>query len=153
MTKQLRLVEDPEDQPGERRQKGRSGYIRMAEALTGTGDPEPRMVPCRNCGVEIQLSGAGVGFAAKVNQILDMLGEEPFGNADLIFCPDCNAEHLRKQDAGLAEIHDKAMELLRVWRDSGEPLSAAGYQWLIQHGYKDAAEACAAADRKKAESL
>lgn len=97
---------------------------------------EGREVPCRSCGGSAELSGFGALIASKVNEILDVRGEEAQPDNELIFCPECAAKEAKRQEAEAQAIHDQALEIFKRHRDTGEPISAVGKNWLRKNGYR-----------------
>jgi len=104
-------------------------------------DDEPqRIVPCRDCGTEVELSEFAWQMAQRASDMLAKRGEPPLEDGELTRCAPCGAKWRAKAN-GVAEADLKTVQsVVREAKAKGY-LPASEAAWLKKHGHGDSVTA------------
>lgn len=126
------------------RAKAQDGQRTRCAVRFGHGALSTRTVPCKDCGVGVQLSLYADIVVEQSAALLAKLGEPPLEDGELTRCDACSADWRTRREAASREVIQRATAIIRSRRRTPGEL-----EWLERHGYHDSVAAIREAAAEK----
>lgn len=135
-----------------RREAARNDASRAGRAvrLGETNEPK-RIVPCRACGVDVEISAWVVEVARQFDDVLARRGERPLEDGELTMCGRCAGDWGQRKFNTAVQLAEAVQRVVRDVK-AGRDLNADQLSWLRHNGYGDTADGMEAIMRRRAEA-
>ena len=113
------------------------GQTKLGSHVPGTGV----MVPCRDCGEQVEISAFAAGLArGAAKDRLVQLGQPPLKRNELTRCEPCGEKWRARELQEAWGNAEHAAKLIRAGKATGK-LSDFDRRWMIDNGYRESVEA------------